>query len=125
MLAGGAVLTIGAIVTGELGEATTPSARSLLGWAYLVVFGSIVAFSAYGWLLRVAPTGLVATYAFVNPVVAVLLGWLLLDEHIGAREIVAGAVIVSGVALIVRGTTRAPQPSGAAPQQFAAEPSSA
>ncbi|MGZ8695641.1 MAG: EamA family transporter, partial [Gaiellaceae bacterium] len=73
MLAGGAVLMIAATVTGELGEATAPSARSLAGWAYLVVFGSIVAFTAYGWLLRVAPTGLVATYAFVNPVVAVLL----------------------------------------------------
>jgi drug/metabolite transporter (DMT)-like permease len=125
MLAGGAVLMVAATVTGELGEATTPSARSLLGWAYLVVFGSIVAFTAYGWLLRVAPTGLVATYAFVNPVVAVLLGWLLLGEHIGTREIVAGGVIVAGVALIVLGTTRAVQPRGATQQRFAAEPSSA
>ena len=52
------------------------SARSFAGWLWLVVFGSIVAFSAYGWLLRVAPTPLIATYAFVNPVVAVILGWL-------------------------------------------------
>jgi drug/metabolite transporter (DMT)-like permease len=121
MLAGGTVLMLAATVSGELGEATMPSARSLAGWAYLVVFGSIVAFTAYGWLLRVAPTGLVATYAFVNPVVAVILGWTLLGEEIGERELVAGGVIVAGVALIVRGTTRAAQPDPAA-RRLAAEP---
>jgi drug/metabolite transporter (DMT)-like permease len=98
-----------------------PSARSLAGWLYLVVFGSIVAFTAYGWLLRVAPTGLVATYAFVNPVVAVILGWLMLGEEIGGRELVAGGVIVAGVALIVRGTTRAAQPEPA-PRRVTGEP---
>ena len=113
MLAGGTVLMIAAAFSGELAEASMPSARSLAGWAYLVVFGSIIAFTAYGWLLRVAPTGLVATYAFVNPVVAVILGWLMLGEEIGGRELVAGGVIVAGVALIVRGTTRAAQPEPA------------
>ncbi len=121
MLAGGAVLMVAAAASGELAETTTPSARSLAGWLYLVVFGSIVAFTAYGWLLRVAPTGLVATYAFVNPVVAVLLGWLMLGEEIGGRELVAGGVIVAGVALIVRGTTRAVQPEPAA-RRLAGEP---
>jgi drug/metabolite transporter (DMT)-like permease len=121
MLAGGTVLMIAATVTGELGEATTPSARSIAGWLYLVVFGSIVAFTAYGWLLRVAPTGLVATYAFVNPIVAVLLGWIMLGETIGGRELVAGGVIVAGVALIVRGTTRAGQPAPA-PRRLSGDP---
>jgi drug/metabolite transporter (DMT)-like permease len=114
MLAGGLALTLAAAVTGEFADASVPSARSLAGWLYLVVFGSIVAFTAYGWLLKVAPTALVATYAFVNPVVAVILGWLMLGEKIGGRELVAGGVIVVGVALIVRGTTRATQPEPAA-----------
>ena len=113
MLAGGLVLTVAAVATGELSEVSSVSARSFAGWLWLVVFGSIVAFSAYGWLLRVAPVSLVATYAFVNPIVAVFLGWLLLGETIGTREIVAGGVIVIGVALIVLGTTRAPRPEPA------------
>jgi drug/metabolite transporter (DMT)-like permease len=112
MLAGGAILTAGAAVTGELADIGSVSARSFAGWAYLVVFGSIVAFSAYGWLLRVAPTGLVATYAFVNPVVAVVLGWLLLGESVGVRELVAGSIIVAAVALIVTGTARARDQAG-------------
>jgi drug/metabolite transporter (DMT)-like permease len=112
MLAGGTILTVGAAATGELADIGSVSARSFAGWAYLVVFGSIVAFSAYGWLLRVAPTGLVATYAFVNPVVAVVLGWLLLGESVGLRELVAGSVIVAAVALIVTGTARAPDQAG-------------
>ncbi len=125
MLAGGAVLTVAAALSGELGDVGALSARSVGGWAYLVVFGSIVAFSAYGWLLRVAPTSLVATYAFVNPVVAVLLGWLLLGESLALRTLVAGAVIVVGVALIVTGTARATRPAREQRRRLAAEPSSA
>jgi drug/metabolite transporter (DMT)-like permease len=125
MLAGGAILTVAAAATGEFADVGSVSARSFAGWAYLVVFGSIVAFSAYGWLLRVAPTGLVATYAFVNPVVAVLLGWLLLGESIGARELLAGGVIVAAVALIVTGTARSGAPGRVRRGEFAAEPSSA
>jgi drug/metabolite transporter (DMT)-like permease len=115
MLAGGTILTLGAAVTGELGDIGSVSARSFAGWAYLVVFGSIVAFSAYGWLLRVAPTPLVATYAFVNPVVAVVLGWLLLGEAVGLREVIAGGIIVAAVALIVTGTARAPDQAAGEP----------
>ncbi len=125
MLAGGTILTLAGVVSGELGEATSVSAQSFAGWAYLVVFGSILAFSAYGWLVRVAPTPLVATYAFVNPVVAVLLGWSMLGETIDARTLVAGSVIVAAVALIVTGTARsAPSPKRKA-RDLAAEPSSA
>ena len=76
------------------------SLRSVLSFLYLVVLGSIVAFSAYIWLLRVSTPARVSTYAYVNPVVAVLLGWALAGEELTARMVVAAAVIVSGVALI-------------------------
>ncbi|HEU4620208.1 MAG TPA: drug/metabolite exporter YedA [Gammaproteobacteria bacterium] len=76
------------------------SARSLLALLYLVLFGSIVAFSAYIWLLRESTPARVSTYAYVNPVVAVLLGWALAGEALTPRMIVAAVVIVSGVVLI-------------------------
>jgi drug/metabolite transporter (DMT)-like permease len=94
-------LTIGGIVTGEelrLGEV---SGVSWLAWGYLVVFGSIVAFTAYSWLLGVAPVSQVSTYAYVNPVVAVLLGALIAGEEIGAATLLGGAVTVLAVALVV------------------------
>jgi drug/metabolite transporter (DMT)-like permease len=72
----------------------------------LIVFGSIVAFTAYAWLLRVSTPARVSTYAYVNPIVAVLLGWTFAGEPLTARMIVAAVVIVSGVALI----TLAPRP---------------
>jgi drug/metabolite transporter (DMT)-like permease len=103
MLAGGAVLVVGGVLGGELGELRLAdvSARSLAGFVYLVLFGSLLAFSAYVWVLRNARTSLVATYAYVNPVVAVALGWLVLEEGVGLRMIVAGGIIVASVALIV------------------------
>jgi drug/metabolite transporter (DMT)-like permease len=81
-------------------DAGAVSWRSLLGFVYLVVFGSIVAFSAYIWLLRVSTPARVSTYAYVNPVVAVLLGAAFAGEALTTRMLVAAAVIVSGVALI-------------------------
>ena len=101
MLAGAAGLVIAAVVTGEepsFGEATR---ASWLGLAYLVVFGSIVAFTAYSWLLQVAPVSQVATYAYVNPVVAVLLGALFVGETIGPATVVGGAITVLAVAVVV------------------------
>ena len=74
--------------------------------AYLVVVGSIIGFTAYMWLLRNTRMSLVGTYAFVNPVVAVLLGWLFNNEPLNSRTVVAGLVIVLGVALIVLAPTR-------------------
>jgi drug/metabolite transporter (DMT)-like permease len=94
-------LTIGGIVTGEelrLGEV---SGVSWLAWGYLVVFGSIVAFTAYSWLLGVAPVSQVSTYAYVNPVVAVLLGALIAGEEVGPATLLGGAVTVLAVALVV------------------------
>jgi drug/metabolite transporter (DMT)-like permease len=111
MLAGGVALAVFGIAIGEAGDVhpTQFSARSLGGLAFLIVFGSIVAFSAYGWLLRVARTSLVATYAYVNPVVAVWLGWAFLGEGVSARTLLAGGVIVASVALIVS-SRRSPAP---------------
>jgi drug/metabolite transporter (DMT)-like permease len=111
MLAGGVALAAFGIAIGEAGDVHPAqfSTRSLGGLAFLIVFGSIVAFSAYGWLLRVARTSLVATYAYVNPVVAVLLGWAFLAEDVTTRTLLAGGVIVASVALIVS-SRRSPAP---------------
>ncbi|MFE7560397.1 EamA family transporter [Kitasatospora sp. NPDC057500] len=77
------------------------SVRSWLALGGLVVFGSLVAFTAYAWLLRAAPLTLVATYAYVNPVVAVLLGWLVLSEPLTGPTLLGGAIVVAGVCLVV------------------------
>jgi drug/metabolite transporter (DMT)-like permease len=95
------LLVAGSLVTGEVGRATFTT-EALLAVGYLVVVGSLVGFTSYVWLLRVAPTSLVATYAYVNPIVAVFLGWLLLDEEITLQMAAAGAAVVVAVALIVR-----------------------
>jgi drug/metabolite transporter (DMT)-like permease len=102
MLTGGVALCVLGLLLGELAELDTAhfSARSIAGWGYLVAFGSIVAFTAYVWLLRVSTPARVSTYAYVNPIVAVLLGYAFADEPLTIRMIVAAAVIVSGVALI-------------------------
>jgi drug/metabolite transporter (DMT)-like permease len=104
MLAGGAALLVASAAAGELGRLRVSriSMESVLATIYLVVFGSIVAFTAYAWLIRRARTSLVATYAYVNPVVAVLLGSIVLDERLTATTLFAGLVILVGVALIVR-----------------------
>jgi drug/metabolite transporter (DMT)-like permease len=83
------------------------SARSLFGLSYLIVFGSIVGYSAYAWLLGNAPIGQVSTYAYVNPVIAIALGALILHEHVTLR-IVAGAVLIlAAVALVIRRESKA------------------
>jgi drug/metabolite transporter (DMT)-like permease len=101
MLAGGALLVVAGGASGELGRVHAPSAASAGAIAYLVVAGSILAFTAYLWLLRNTRTSVVGTYAFVNPVVAVVLGWMFNGEPLTARTLLAGLVIVAGVALIV------------------------
>jgi drug/metabolite transporter (DMT)-like permease len=104
MLAGGLILTVVAAVSGEVGDVhpSQISLESWLGLAYLVAAGSLLAFTAYMWLLRNAPTTLVGTYAYVNPFVAVLLGTLVLDEPLGWRTLVGGGIVIVAVALIVR-----------------------
>jgi len=108
-LCGGALLLVAGATSGELDD-LHPSADSLGAIAYLVVVGTLVGFVAYVWLLRNAPISLVATYAYVNPVIAVTLGALLLDEKITGQMLAAGAVILVSVALIVRKSGAAPEP---------------
>jgi drug/metabolite transporter (DMT)-like permease len=109
MLAGGVVLLLLSVSVGEpwAFDIGAVSLRSALGLLYLIVFGSVVAFSAYIWLLRVSTPARVSTYAYVNPVVAVFLGWALAGEALTLRIGIAAAIIVSGVALI----TLAPKPA--------------
>ncbi|TDC37629.1 EamA family transporter [Micromonospora sp. KC213] len=113
MVAGAAALAGLGLARNELrgfspGDVT---GRSWAALAYLMVAGSLVAFTAYVWLLHHAPISLVATYAYVNPVVAVVLGALLVAEPVTAQVLVGGAVIVAGVALVVS-SERPRQPSG-------------
>ena len=106
MLAGGALLAVAGAASGELGRLHVPSAAAVGAIAYLVFIGSILAFMAYLWLLRNVRTSVVGTYAFVNPVVAVLLGWMFNGEPLTFRTLLAGLVIVAGVALIVLAPAR-------------------
>jgi drug/metabolite transporter (DMT)-like permease len=103
MLCGGAVLLVVAIVAGEPSQLhlNAISLRSVLALGYLVAFGSLVAFSAYVWLLRHVAPARVSTYAYVNPVVAVFLGWTLDSEPLTSRTLLAAAVIVASVALVM------------------------
>jgi len=102
MLTGGLGLILLGILTGELGRVSllSISRSSWLGWLYLVVFGSWIGFTAYTWLMRSAPTPLVSTYAYVNPIVAVLLGYLLAEEILTFRIFVSALMVVGSVALI-------------------------
>ncbi|TDC77421.1 EamA family transporter [Micromonospora sp. KC606] len=113
MVAGAAVLAALGLARGEL-RGFSPAevtGRSWAALAYLMVAGSLVAFTAYVWLLHHAPISLVATYAYVNPVVAVVLGALLVAEPVTSQVLIGGAVIVAGVALVVS-SERPRQPSG-------------
>lgn len=111
MLAGGALLMLGGLARGEASSLALDqfSAASLWALTYLVVAGSFVAFTAYTWLLQNAPISKVATYAYVNPVVAVLLGWAILSESVTPVIGVAAAVIVASVAFIIRRETGPPR----------------
>lgn len=101
MAAGGIGLALTSTVMGEHLDLGAISGRSWAALAYLVVMGSLVAFTAYVWLLGTAPISLVSTYAYVNPVVAVALGALVLSEPVTTSMVAAGLVIVLGVALVV------------------------
>jgi len=138
MMIGGAVMTGAGFAFGEAGgfAFADVSLESALSLAYLFVFGSLLAFTAYAWLLQNVPISTVSTYAYVNPVIAVALGWAILSEPVSALTIAATAVIVASVAFTVRRegvardsvaseawtpppsagrTASAPSPSGAGP----------
>jgi drug/metabolite transporter (DMT)-like permease len=105
MLCGGGMLLATGLLSGEPARLHLAgiSASSALAMLYLVVCGSLIGFTAYTWLLRAASPVLVSTYAYVNPVVAVLLGWALVHEPVTGATLAGAVVILSGVALITRG----------------------
>ena len=102
MIAGGILLLAASLITGEWTRVilNQVSTRSMLSWLYLIVFGSIVAFSSYIWLLKQTAPSLVSTHAYVNPVVAMILGWALADEALTSRNILAAIIIIISVAII-------------------------
>jgi len=106
MLAGGILLAIVSVVLGEPSEVViaTITAKSFFALLYLIFFGAIVGYGAYIWLLRVVAPARVATYAYVNPVVAMVLGWALADEPLTGRSLLAAAVILVAVVLITTET---------------------
>ena len=105
LVCGAVMLLATAGVTGEFHSLhwSAISLRSILGLAFLIVFGSIVAFTAYTWLLQRCPPTLVATHTYANPVVAVLLGWLLASEPLTARVALASVAILGAIVLIRKG----------------------
>jgi drug/metabolite transporter (DMT)-like permease len=118
-LAGGVSLWIAGILSGEVGalHLRAISARSWAALAYLIVFGSMVGFTAYIYILKKSTATRVATYAFVNPVVALFLGWLLIGESINLRTVIAAAVILTAVLLVIT----APHPAPLRAKRAAAE----
>lgn len=109
MLAGGLGLLLLGTFVGEFGrlDLAAASSRALLSVAYLIVFGSLIGYTAYTYILKVSTPARVSTYAYVNPVVAILLGWALASEPVTLRTLAAAGVILAGVATIsLAGTTR-------------------
>ena len=108
MIAGGLVLLVASAVTGELAtfDPAAVSTESWVGIAYLLLVGSLVGYTTFAWLVQVAPLPRVATYAYVNPVVAVILGAIVLQEPLSPRTWVASVVIIAAVVLIVTARAR-------------------
>jgi drug/metabolite transporter (DMT)-like permease len=102
MLCGGLLLMLAGLVKGEYSQFqwAEVSRESIIAIVYLIIFGSMVAFSAYSWLVRVSSPSLVSTYAYVNPVIAVFLGWLFLNEAIDRYTIIGSVIIVGALILI-------------------------
>jgi drug/metabolite transporter (DMT)-like permease len=123
MLCGGLLLLLTGTANGEWAafKPSTFSIRSALAVGYLIVFGSLITYSAYVWLLRVSTPAKVSTTAYVNPVVAVLLGWLLGGEGLSSRTLVATVIVIASVVLITaarlrqRDTPRIVRPSSLEP----------
>ena len=102
MMGGGVVLLLAGLLSGELArfDPAAVSRTSFFVWIYLIFFGSIIAFSAYIWLLKEVPATKATTYTYVNPVIAVILGWLILDETITPLTVLSSAIIILAVILI-------------------------
>ena len=108
MICGGLALTVAALIVGELGRLNVAAItlRSWLSWGYLVIAGSLIAFTCYVWLLQNTTPTLVATYAYVNPIIAVLLGVFLAGEQFSSNSAVAAGLIIAAVMLITTGRAR-------------------
>ncbi len=108
MMAGGGLLLLAGIVHGEIGRIHVASftAPAVGAWIYLVLLGSLVGYSAYVWVLKKAPIALAGTYAYVNPVVALILGALVLDEKVTGWMMAGAGLVVAGVALITTASAR-------------------
>jgi drug/metabolite transporter (DMT)-like permease len=115
MLGGGAVLVVAALARGEGGELAGSSAASLAAWLYLALFGSLVAFTAYAWLLHNAPISQVVTHQYVNPLVAIALGAVVLGETFDALTIVGALVVIGAVFATIRSESRTPAATVPAP----------
>lgn len=113
MIGGGAVLGVMSLLAGEPADfdLAAVTVRSILSLLYLVVFGSLIAYTAYVWLLTVTTPARVGTYAYVNPVIALLLGWAFAGEQVGFRSAIAAAIIVGSVVVIVSEAKRVSDPS--------------
>src|SRR6184192_2622178 len=111
LLAGSAQLLLVGTIAGEYRgfSFASVSLRSWLSLGYLIVFGSVVAFTAYNWLMEHYPPTLVATHTYINPIVAVLLGWLLAGEAVTLNVLLSAAMVVSAVMLVDRGMARLPR----------------
>ena len=123
-VAGGSAMLAVAVLAGEPGrlELASVSTASLLGLAYLIVFGSVIAYTAYVWLLEHAPISTVATYAYVNPIVAVALGVLFRAETLTLRTLLAAVLIIGAVVAMVSGRPRESEETGPAPDTATLEP---
>jgi drug/metabolite transporter (DMT)-like permease len=111
MLVGGVALLASGALAGETVRPEEFSTESVLSLGYLIVFGSVLAYTAYTWLLIHTSVARVSTYAYVNPVVAVFLGWLLLRETVDLTMIIGAAVIIVSVWMVIRTEARKPKPS--------------
>jgi drug/metabolite transporter (DMT)-like permease len=120
MALGGSFLMVGAAAFGEYGEVSsaTFALDSMLAWAYLVVMGSLVGFSAYAWLLRVAPISLVVTHQYVNPLVAIVLGMAFLGERPSPWTLAGAGLVIGAVYVAIRAEfpRTAARPGRAAPR---------
>jgi drug/metabolite transporter (DMT)-like permease len=123
MLAGGAMMLVAGLLLGQGAQIRLDhiSLLSLSALGYLVVFGSLIGFTAYVWLLKVTTPARVSTYAFVNPVVAVFLGWALAGEELSLRVLLAAAIIIIAVMLITLNQTTRSAPTAPAPIREIAE----
>jgi drug/metabolite transporter (DMT)-like permease len=113
MITAGIGLLVVSVILGEPAKFSSAevTTASILGFVYLVTVGSLFSFAVYTWLLGVAPTPLVSTYAYVNPVVAIILGALILDEVVSLRLVIASAMILVAVAVVILSSSAKPRPS--------------